>query len=169
MQMSTLDSCQYSNNTTILCIWAWERFTPSVWKRLQKKDEKEKTILLWCSIFHWQKARNKARPPYIVKLRRKAILSVLDPMLDCFAQTEIACWNSISAVLNWGCSQPQGLRERTSWGANFSDNTKTIHQMVQKMIFPSGRGAGFKMNWEPLLYMLVRSARTVSVSNEPQT
>ena len=23
------------------------------------------------------------------------------------------------------------VRERTSWGANFSDNTKTIHQMVQ--------------------------------------
>jgi len=33
---STLNSCQYSNNMTILCIWAWERFRPSVWKRLQK-------------------------------------------------------------------------------------------------------------------------------------
>jgi len=21
--MSTLDPCQYSNNTTMLCIWAW--------------------------------------------------------------------------------------------------------------------------------------------------
>ena len=30
MQMSTVDSYQYSNNTTILCIWARERFRPSV-------------------------------------------------------------------------------------------------------------------------------------------
>jgi len=37
MQMSTLDSYQYSNNTTILYIGAWERCRPSVWKRLQKK------------------------------------------------------------------------------------------------------------------------------------
>jgi len=39
---SILDSYQYSNNTTILCIWAWERCRASVWKRLQKKNEKEK-------------------------------------------------------------------------------------------------------------------------------
>jgi len=44
MQMSTLDSCQCSNNMTILCIWAWERFRSSVWKRLQKKNEKKKTV-----------------------------------------------------------------------------------------------------------------------------
>jgi len=31
--MSTLSSYQYSNNTTILCIWEWERCRPSVWKR----------------------------------------------------------------------------------------------------------------------------------------
>ena len=30
---------------TILCIWAWERFRPSVWKLLQKTNEKEKTVL----------------------------------------------------------------------------------------------------------------------------
>jgi len=40
--MSTLDSYHYSNNTTILCIWAWERRRPSVWKRLQKKQWKRK-------------------------------------------------------------------------------------------------------------------------------
>jgi len=40
MQMSTLDSYQYSNNTTILCIRAWERFRPSVWKWLQKMNER---------------------------------------------------------------------------------------------------------------------------------
>jgi len=39
---SILDSYQCSNNTTILCIWAWERCRASVWKRLQKKNEKEK-------------------------------------------------------------------------------------------------------------------------------
>jgi len=40
--MSTVDSYQYSNNTTILCICAWERCRSSLWKRLQKKNEKEK-------------------------------------------------------------------------------------------------------------------------------
>jgi len=33
--MSTLDSYQYSDTTTILCIWTWDRFRPFVWKRLQ--------------------------------------------------------------------------------------------------------------------------------------
>jgi len=42
MQMSILDFYQYSNSTTILCIWAWETFRPSVWKRLHEKNEKEK-------------------------------------------------------------------------------------------------------------------------------
>jgi len=41
MQMSTLDSYQYNNNTTVLCIWAWERCRPSVWKRLQKNEKEE--------------------------------------------------------------------------------------------------------------------------------
>jgi len=46
MQMSTLDFCHYSNNMTILCIWAWERFRPSLSKRLQKKNEKDKKTVL---------------------------------------------------------------------------------------------------------------------------
>jgi len=46
MQMSTLESYQYSNNTTMLCIWARERCRLSVWKRLQKKNHKEKTTSL---------------------------------------------------------------------------------------------------------------------------
>jgi len=45
MQIFTLDSYQYSNNTTILCIWAWGRCRPSVWKRLRKKNEKKKRYL----------------------------------------------------------------------------------------------------------------------------
>jgi len=40
--MSTLDSYHYSNNKIVLCIWAWERCRPSLWKWLQKKNEKEK-------------------------------------------------------------------------------------------------------------------------------
>jgi len=42
--MSAPDSYQYSNNTTMLCIWAWERCRPSLWKWLQKHNEKEKSI-----------------------------------------------------------------------------------------------------------------------------
>jgi len=53
---------------------------------------------------------------------------------------------SKAAVLNWGRSQPQGMRGGTSWGANFSDNTKNNTSNGAKMIFPSGRDAGFKMN-----------------------
>jgi len=46
MQMSTLESYQYINNTTILCIWAWERIRPFVWKRLQKKWKRKKLYLI---------------------------------------------------------------------------------------------------------------------------
>jgi len=49
MQVSTLDSYQYSNNTKILCIWAWERCKSSLWKWLQKQN-KNKKVLNWCSI-----------------------------------------------------------------------------------------------------------------------
>jgi len=50
-QMSTLDSYQYSNNTTILCIWAWERCMWYLWKWLHKRMKKKKWVLNWCSIF----------------------------------------------------------------------------------------------------------------------
>ena len=49
-------------------------------------------------------------------------------------------------VLNWGCSHLLGVQDGISWGANFSDNTKINKSNVAKMFFPSGRGAGFKMN-----------------------
>jgi len=42
-----------------------------------------------------------------------------------------------------------GVREGTSWDANFSVDTKNNTSngaRGAKMIFPSGRGAGFKMN-----------------------
>jgi len=45
MQMSTLDSYQWSNNTMILCIWAWERCKPSLWKRLRKKNEEKRYLI----------------------------------------------------------------------------------------------------------------------------
>jgi len=32
MQISALDSYQYSISATMLCIWAWERCRPSVWR-----------------------------------------------------------------------------------------------------------------------------------------
>jgi len=84
IQMSALDSYQYSNNTTILCTWALERCRPSLWKWLHKKNEKEKKVLNWCSIFHWQKARNNARPPETAKLGWKTLLSEVDPTFGYF-------------------------------------------------------------------------------------
>jgi len=44
--MSTLAPYEYSSDTTIVCIWVWERCRPSLWKWLQKKNEKEKRYLL---------------------------------------------------------------------------------------------------------------------------
>ena len=64
------------------------------------------------------------------------------------------CMSSLNAVvLNWGCSHPQRVREGTFWGANFSakllfstNNNTSNGARGAKMIFPFGRGAGFKMN-----------------------
>ena len=70
------------------------------WLRLwlQEKNEKERTVLSWCSIFHWQKARNNARQLDTAEPRQKAVLSVLDAAFGCYQldcpQTEIVCWNS---------------------------------------------------------------------------
>ena len=66
-----------------------------------------------------------------------------------------------AAILNWECSHPQGVPEGTSLGASFSSltidisdgNTKNITSngaRGAKMIFPSGREVGFKMNSESL-------------------
>ena len=43
--MSTLGSYQCSNNTTIMCIWAWERFNHSLWKWLQKTNERKRYLI----------------------------------------------------------------------------------------------------------------------------
>jgi len=48
------------------------------------KNKKEENGMNWCSIFHWQKAHNNAKPLDTAKLRWKAILSVLDPTFGCF-------------------------------------------------------------------------------------
>jgi len=63
MQMFTLDSYQHSNNTTILCIWAWGRCRPSVWKRLQNKNEKQKngTLMYNFSLIKSSLQRKPAR------------------------------------------------------------------------------------------------------------
>jgi len=54
-------------------------------KVVTKKERKiKKTVLNWCSIIHWQKARNNARPPDTANLKWKAILPVLDPTFGCF-------------------------------------------------------------------------------------
>jgi len=39
----------------------------------KKRMKKKKTVLNWCSLFHWQKACNNARPPNTAKLWWKAI------------------------------------------------------------------------------------------------
>ena len=76
---------QYSNNMTILCIWAWERFRPSVWKQLQERNEKEKAVLD-VQFSTDKKARNNAGPPDTAQFRWEARLSVLvpNPTFGCF-------------------------------------------------------------------------------------
>jgi len=44
--VSTLDSYQYSNNTTLLCIWAWERCRPSLWKWLRNEWKRKHRYLI---------------------------------------------------------------------------------------------------------------------------
>jgi len=180
MQMSTLDSYQYSNNTTVLCMWAWERCRhgrrkggaggdlapldfeiiskkmlffqfrgvktkfhhfcppletifgisptglpgknpsdahgcrPSAWKWLQKIMKKKNRVHTWCSIFHWQKARNNARPPDTAKLRWKSILSVLDPTFCCLP--------SVSCCLPSAYGIEQGFSNYGSWPQVGSQN-----------------------------------------------
>jgi len=86
------------NNTTILCIWAGRLYESGHRKRMKKK----KVVFNWSSTFHWQTARNNARPLEIAKLRWKAILSVLDPTFGCCykisRKTDIACWNTLCLV-----------------------------------------------------------------------
>jgi len=45
MQMPTIESYQYSNNTTMLCIWVWETCRPSLWKWLQKRMKKKNWVV----------------------------------------------------------------------------------------------------------------------------
>jgi len=77
---------EYSNNTIMLCIWAWERCRTSAWMWLQKRMKKKSRARKWYSVFHWQKPRNNARLPDTAKLRLKAMLSVLDPTFVFFTR-----------------------------------------------------------------------------------
>jgi len=75
---------------------------------------------------------------------------------------------SRATVLNWGCSHPKGVREGTSWGANFSAKLrllmsamiiqKTIHQTVQKWFFlPDGVWASkwIENRWSRVIHTLI--------------
>jgi len=78
--MSTQNPYEYSSNTTILCIWACERYRPSLCKWLQKKNEKEKRYLI---DVHFSADKKLATGQ---DRQRKAIFSVLDPTFGCFYQ-----------------------------------------------------------------------------------
>ena len=61
----------YSNNMTILCIWAWERSRPSLWKWVQKRMKKKKGYLIDVQFSTDKKLAT-------------TILSALDPTFACF-------------------------------------------------------------------------------------
>jgi len=79
--------------------WLGEREMQAVFMILVTRKEWKRKNSTWCSVFHWRKARNSARPPDTTELRWKAVLSVLDPTFACFQldcpQTDIACWSSV--------------------------------------------------------------------------
>ena len=83
---------------TILCIWPWERFRPSVWKRLQKKKWKRKKRYLMFN-FHWEKSSQQSKTARYCQTPMKTKIvsfgSYVWLFLPDFPQTEIACWNSI--------------------------------------------------------------------------
>jgi len=104
-QQFILDSYQYSNNTTILCIWARESCRPSVWKRLQKKKKKKKTERFIIDVeFPLTKSSQQRKTARHCKTPMKrdivSIASYVCLFLPDFPQTVIACWNSISGVGN---------------------------------------------------------------------
>ena len=74
MQMSTLDSYQYSNNTTIWHIWTWHAgiLNESGYKKRMKKKNSG-SLLSWCFIFHWQKAVLDPTSGCFYKISRKQI------------------------------------------------------------------------------------------------
>ena len=90
------------------------------WLRLwlQEKNEKERTVLTWCSIFHEQKVRNNERPSDTAELRWKTILSALDATLSCYQldcpQIELACSGSRSGSPTW-CPRAPGCPHRPRW------------------------------------------------------
>jgi len=96
---SSVDSYQNSNNTTILCIWAWERCRPFVWKRLLKKNEKEKKRYLIDAQFPLTKSSKQRKTARHCKTPTKSnivsIGSYVWLFLQDFPQTVIACLNSI--------------------------------------------------------------------------
>ena len=100
----------------------------------EKNEMKEQYVLTCCSTFHWQKARNNARPPDPAELRWKAILSALDAPFSCYQldslQAEIACWSSICYFnqleqfllsFTWQNESTLGLLHTVNWG--YCDNT----------------------------------------------
>jgi len=72
MQMSTLYSHQCSNNTTILCIWAWNRCRPSVWKRLQER----KTVLKYNFSLTKSSQQRKTASPHKTPIKNIVLDSV---------------------------------------------------------------------------------------------
>jgi len=96
MQMSTLDSWQCSNNTTILCIWAWERFRPSVWKKLQKKKEKKETVLFMFNYPLTKSSQQRKTAKHCkTPMKSNCQFWILRWVVFTRFPTEIACWNSI--------------------------------------------------------------------------
>ena len=118
----------------------------------EKNKKKEHYVLTCCSTFHWQKARNNARPPNPAELRWKAILSVLDAPFSCYQldslQAEIACWSSICYLnqleqflvsFTWQNESTLGLLHTINWG--HCDNTllcKTCLHAVYHQLYHTG-------------------------------
>jgi len=96
---STLSEQQYFVRDTAFQRTKWQDMLKLFWgawppsplstHMFTRKNEKERTALTWCSIIHWQKALNNARPPdtATAELRWKAkLLSVLDGTFGCYQQ-----------------------------------------------------------------------------------
>ena len=123
---------------TILCIWAWESFRPSVWKRLQKKEWKRKKRYLMFN-FRWQKSSQQRKTARYCKIPMKS--KIVSFGFSCYIWFGFGCY----IWFGFGCY---------IWFV-FGCYIWILHLVVFTR-FPANRDCLLK------LYMLVKSARTVS-------
>jgi len=128
--MSTLDSYQHSNNTTILCTWVWERCRPSLWKWLRKRKKMVLIVVQFstekklATTQDRQTLQNSDEKQYCQYWILRLVVFLLDlAQIDCLLKLYMlvkSAW-TVSSELDWEKVSTLGLLHMVSWGC--CDNT----------------------------------------------